>query len=245
MPLRVTVEAGVPQAPRNGFSTADLHRLACFLLEDEGEEAHLDQDKPFSVQPPLVFDNGRRVEIVLNSLSDDLSVVDRLESRLHGRDGRSANIGVRHPLIDPVIAVSGMTWIELASVEPRISVSVRTLSPILFRRNGRSLPLPDPRTVHSRLVHRWNLHVPDDRLLIPDAAGRDIGDLTSLRSFRIESAAIPRYSNYTGFTGTMTFSLHTDDRLLQRAFSALWWFSGFAGLGSMTAHGLGAIVIEG
>lgn len=244
MPLRAIIEAGIPRAPRHRFSCDDLNRLACFLLEDEGNEAHRIQDKPFSVQPPLVFDDGRRVEIVVNYLADDISVIDRLESRLHGRNGRSANIGVRTPLIDPVIAVSGKTWIELAAAEPRSSISVRTLSPVLFRRNGRSLPLPDPRTVHSRLVQRWNHHVPNDRLLIPEEASRDLGDLCSLRSFKIESAPIPDYKNYTGFTGSMNYVLHTDDRLLQRAFSALWMFAEFVGLGSMTAHGLGAVVID-
>lgn len=235
------VDAAIGRVPSREVGPADIHRLACFLLEDPGAESHAEQDKSFTAQPPVIDRESGRAQLVFASLDDDLAVVDRVERRLLPRDGKGPNLGRGVPLSDARVRVSGTSWIELVASPGVTRVSVETVSPVTFSRSGVSYPLPDPRLMMSQMIRRWNAHVSSSSLVIPEEAAREIASRSSLQWFEINSSKIELYKGRFGFEGAFTMMLHSEDPLLRKAFAALFEFSTYAGIGALTTHGLGAI----
>lgn len=245
MPLTINISAHLPQGIPSGIGYKDLHRLACFLIEDSGIEAHEQQAKPFTIWPLIVTDADEgTVEITIHSLVDSPLVVERISARLNGHEGRKPNLGKDAPLHNAMLDVSELMWEELAAMPPASSADVELLSPMTYSRSGISYPLPDPILVHRQLATRWNLYAPEDFMHIADELSREINSAVSLTQVEISSVRLREFNNK--IAGLGTFSFHVDnksDALIREWFASLWSFAQFCGLGAMTTQGLGAVSI--
>jgi len=244
MPLRIVIQATLPSSPRGHVPYRDLHRLACFLMEDPGDEAHQNQEKTFSIQPPVFMDHGRTVELHLNSLVDDLNIVDRLQERLLGIKGQTANLGQAYPLQDSAIDCSGESWDDFRLLTPARTVSIETVSPITFSRNGDSFNLPDAKVVHSQLLRKWKAVAPAHSHSISQEDEDDLMQNIVLDSFDINSRHIEETWKRRCFEGTFSYTVRSQSKATQLLFAQLWAFATYSGVGAMTTHGLGAIEIE-
>jgi CRISPR-associated endoribonuclease Cas6 len=241
--MTITISAHLPQGIPNGIGYKDLHRLACFLIEDSGVEAHEQQAKPFAIWPLIVDDADEGiVEITIQSLVDDPLVVERVSARLNGHEGRKANLGKDAPLHDAMLNISEVLWDELAAMPPASSVEVELLSPMTYSRSGASYPLPDPILVHRQLTTRWNQYAPDDFMQIPDDLSREINGAISLTKVSISSVRLQEFNNKIAGVGTFAFQVDKkSDALIREWFASLWSYAQFCGLGAMTTQGLGAV----
>lgn len=241
--MTITISAHLPQGIPNGIGYKDLHRLACFLIEDSGVEAHEQQAKPFAIWPLIVDDADEGiVEITIQSLVDDPLIVERVSARLNGHEGRKANLGKDTPLHDAMLNISEVLWDELAAMPPASSVEVELLSPMTYSRSGISYPLPDPILVHRQLTTRWNQYAPDDFMQIPDDLSREINGAISLTQVSISSVRLQEFNNKIAGVGTFSFQVDKkSDVLIREWFASLWSYAQFCGLGAMTTQGLGAV----
>ena len=241
--MTITISAHLPQGIPNGIGYKDLHRLACFLIEDSGVEAHEQQAKPFAIWPLIVDDADEGiVEITIQSLVDDPLIVERVSARLNGHEGRKANLGKDTPLHDAMLNISEVLWDELATMPPASSVEVELLSPMTYSRSGISYPLPDPILVHRQLTTRWNQYAPDDFMQIPDDLSREINGAISLTQVSISSVRLQEFNNKIAGVGTFSFQVDKkSDVLIREWFASLWSYAQFCGLGAMTTQGLGAV----
>lgn len=241
--MTITISAHLPQGIPNGIGYKDLHRLACFLIEDSGVEAHEQQAKPFAIWPLIVDDADEGiVEITIQSLVDDPLIVERVSARLNGHEGRKANLGKDTPLHDAMLNISEVLWDELAAMPPASSVEVELLSPMTYSRSGISYPLPDPILVHRQLATRWNQYAPDDFMQIPDDLSREINGAISLTQVSISSVRLREFNNKIAGVGTFSFQVdRKSDVLIREWFASLWSYARFCGLGAMTTQGLGAV----
>ena len=244
MPMRIVIEASLPTSPRGHVPYRDLHRLACFLMEDPGIEAHQNQEKTFSIQPPVFMDQGRTVELHLNSLIDDYNIIGQVQDRCRGVNGQTPNLGPAFPLQISAIISSGESWDDLEALVPSRTVTIETLSPISFSRNGDSFNLPDPKVVHSQLIRKWKAVAPEYSHLINLEAEDDLMQNIVLDSFDINSRHIEETWKRRCFEGTFSYNVRSNSEATQMLLTQLWAFATYSGVGAMTTHGLGAIEIE-
>ena len=249
MPFRLTLEARLPPRARLPESYGPAHRLACVLMEDGSADDHDSQEKNFAVLPPLMSNDGSFVEMAVHILSDDLRLVDRFRQRVIDLPFGELNLGPKIPLVDPVVEVSGLNWKQLTEVQPLTVIRIETLSPVLFRRNGLDIPLPDPYLTITQLVRRWNNHVDVEELVIPDEWATRLARSVSVMSLNIHSKvqSVKGHKSHpvtkTGFVGEVSFTTslrHPDEH---RLFAMLFEFAEYCGIGALTTFGFGAIQI--
>lgn len=243
MPFRLTVTAGIPRSTKVTDSLGPAHRLACILMEDPESTGHDDLDKQFSVTPPWISQETSSVELSLNILSDDLLLVDRARRRLATTNPNDLNLGRGVPLLDPVMEVSGVNWQQLADAEPRSVIRIETLSPVMFRRDGKTIPLPDTYLTITQLARRWNAHVGRSDLEIPPEWVKKLVHSATIKSHDIRTRAEYAKSWKTGYVGEVSFATTSDDAGLQGLFSTLFEFAEFSGIGALTTFGFGAVQI--
>lgn len=233
----------------------DLHRLACYLLEHPGRDAHGDQPKQFSIWPlqidrssELDFDDEDdalvgslpgRVTIRLCQLDEDPTRRQQLQHRLDDRP----NLGLDHPLETIGLEIDEYPMADLAGQPPIRGIEIDFISPTHFSRNGRRHCLPDPVLVWNRIAARWNLTVGDDSpLSIDEDDRRAIASSISLNDCDIE--IVGRRQRPDGFIGTAAFDLdRSSDRHHQQIFAAAWALAELSGVGALTTQGHGAIRI--
>lgn len=228
----------------------DLHRLACYLLEHPGRDAHADQPKQFSIWPleinggdldddEFVGSRPEQVTVRLCQLDDDPQRDAQLRKRLMERP----NLGREHPLEMIDLDVEHHAMIDLVSVKPEQQLSVEFLSPTHFSRNGRRYCLPDPVLVWNRITDRWNATVGEASPFVIDERDRSsIAAQVSLTACDIETVGKPYRPD--GFVGIATFALDRfADQEIGRIFAAVWRLAELSGVGALTTQGYGAIRI--
>ena len=230
MPTRYCVSFTLPEVRRN-ISFMDVHRLACYLLEEPGPEAHSEQVKGFSVWP-LQYDE-HEWHLQLHELDDAVSL-SQIESRLKG----TPHLGRDLPLINSRVSYEHTSFDLFFNTPPKREQAVEFVSPTTFSRNGRSYSLPDPVLVHQQLIRRWNLFSPKP-LEISESASRELVSAVTLQRCEVSAERIPDFGSRVGFTGNVVFRLGGSAG--SDVFSALWQFACFSGVGALTTQGLGAI----
>jgi CRISPR-associated endoribonuclease Cas6 len=229
-----------PVAPR------DLHRLACYLLEHPGRDAHSDQNKAFSVWPLEIHHDGElvgaqptRVGVRLCQLDDDPLRGEQLQRNL----AKQPNLGREHPLVPLSIEVTEVAAHELVPAVGASAVQVQFLSPTHFSRNGRRYCLPDPVLVWGRVADRWNVHIEDVAALrIDDALKRAVAGTITLTHCDIRTVGAPHRPD--GFVGRVDFSLGArPEPQVSQAFTAVWRFTELCGVGALTTQGFGAVEV--
>ncbi len=122
-------------------------------------------------------------------------------------------------------------------------ITLRFASPTAFRDGERLNPLPVPEAVFGHLVEKWNRFGP---VLLP-AALREMAaarvavmrfDLSS-RTVRVRSGGIR-----VGSIGTVTYGVLGGDRYLTAVMHLLGVFARYAGVGVLTAMGMGQVRVE-
>lgn len=243
MPALINLAVTVPSGSDRRVSGTDVHRLACYLMEEPGVGAHERQIKDFAVWPPVLVGNDSSgvdlLELRLTWLAHER--FDR--ARLLRRLGEHPNLGLDVPIAVESHSIMESTFAGLVTLPGSPTQKVLFLTPTTFSRNGRDYPFPDPVLLHQRLIARWNAHagaVP--QFAIDDAVARSICSKVVVTAHSIQTAVVEAPVARTGFVGTVEFALggrSTADE--QRVFAALWRFAEFSGVGSGTTYGLGAI----
>ncbi|MFF7976832.1 CRISPR system precrRNA processing endoribonuclease RAMP protein Cas6 [Streptomyces sp. NPDC007905] len=232
MPVRWTVRLHSPKAARHA-TPAQLHGLACALFEGAGAD-HTSQHKPFSTSPLLAADPRRGIaELCIGWLDD------RTHPPLDVLVGHRIRLGSQFFTVvhaDPEPA----PYEALLSAPAARRAELTFLSPTLFTRSGRWIPLPDPELVYQSLLRRWNQYAPAP---IAETVVKELLDAVVLTAHDILSqpVALPR-GNRVGFTGQAALALlGGTSPEAAAAFSALTRFAAVAGVGAQTTHGLGYV----
>lgn len=246
MPTTFTIQASLEVPIGAGIGFKDVHRLVCFLMEDEGVEAHEQQTKPFTAWPLLLdSDDDRQIEIKIHSLVDDPLVEDQIRTRLHGFNGKKPNLGKSRPLSNADVSVEYTAWESMSLLPPKSSVDVELLSPMFYSRSGNAYPLPDPVLVHRQLALRWNEFVPENQFAIDDDMSRELNSLVRINDFDISSVTLHEVNRKVAAVGQFSFRLTKNaETIHQEWFASLWTFAEFCGLGALTAQGLGAVSVH-
>lgn len=243
MPALINLAVTVPRGSDRRVSGTDVHRLACYLMEQPGVGAHERQVKDFAVWPPVFVGSDASgadlLELRLAWLAHER--FDR--ARLLRRLGERPNLGLDVPIAVESHSITESTFAGFVTQPGSPSQKVMFLTPTTFSRNGRDYPFPDPVLLHQRLIARWNDHagaVP--QFAIADQVARSICSKVVVTAHSIQTAVVEAPVPRTGFVGSVEFALRgrsSGDEL--RVFAALWRFAEFSGVGSGTTYGLGAI----
>ena len=248
MPTALNIVFEPLRAFRSAIAPTDVHRLACYLIEDRTIQAHEMQLKPFSVSPVMLADDiddvvGTRPDalmIRLSSLDDHVDALSRVEH--FGR--QRPNLGLEHPLRLVDIGIEHQSMAELASGPASGAVHVEFCSPTHFSRNGRRYSLPDPVLACARLVERWNaVSDPEAPWFIDSELTEQIVSTVVLSGCRVETVGNGRRPD--GFIGAATYQLlrHADSTT-QHAFASLWRFARYSGVGALTTQGFGCVEVR-
>jgi CRISPR-associated endoribonuclease Cas6 len=227
--------------PDNGtrpsrITPAQLHGLACALLEGHGADHH-GQSKPFSITPLMQAPHAPgRALLTLGWLDDH--TVPPLEQRI----GEQVRLGGQFFTIDDVHA-EGASYTMLLALAPAGRVTMDFLSVTHFTRSGRWIPLPDPELVYTSLARRWNAYADNP---LPDPLITELREKVLLAAHDVKSAPVGIGQGHRiGFLGQATFTLpRTAHPEVTSAFTALSHFAELAGTGAQTTHGLGWTTVD-
>ncbi|MFW6638522.1 CRISPR system precrRNA processing endoribonuclease RAMP protein Cas6 [Nocardiopsis algeriensis] len=236
MPTRWTL---IPTSPLpTDVSPLHLHALACRLFETPDSD-HTAQVKPFTAALAPA-----------SSGPEPASAPHLAVTWLH--DATEPDL-VPH-LATPVALGSHTTrlilaerraepYTRLAAAPPATKVHVEFSTPAYVNQGGRQLPLPVPELLLAGLARRWDAFSPHP--LPPGAVAETVESAHLARhDIRTRPVGSGRHQR-TGFVGSAVLALPSRaSRPAQRAFTALWGFAAYAGVGAQTTHGLGYVRVH-
>lgn len=208
-----------------------LHGAACALLE-QGAGLHTAQDKPFTA---AVGQAQHASVLRLTWLSDGgAPAMAQVPSVRLGRT--TARVSDLH--------VTSVTYEELHASPATRAVALSFRSPLMFRRDGRVVPLPDPVLIVQSLSRRWNRFAPPHVALPPEVLA-ELRQQIHLRRFegRTETALHVHGTAATGFVGEAVLGLPANtSESAACALSTLSTAAPFLGCGASTTRGFGLVV---
>lgn len=127
------------------------------------------------------------------------------------------------------------------SMPPRTPefVTLQYVSPATFRLDASDYPFPEPRRVWGTLALKWNqLDMPEP---VNVAQCKEVAEQVVPWKWEGKTERLKFNKNIavTGFVGKFTYSLHNLNEEQRRIFYRLANFAEFAGVGRMTAQGMG------
>ena len=127
------------------------------------------------------------------------------------------------------------------SMQPRTPefVTLEYVSPATFRLDKSDYPFPEPRRVWGTLAMKWNqLDMPEP---VDVAQCKEVAEQVVPWKWagRTERLRFNKNIAVTGFVGKFTYSLHNLDEEQRKIFYRLACFAEYAGVGRMTAQGMG------
>ncbi len=138
---------------------------------------------------------------------------------------------------------SAASFVDYASKNPvlRNSVSLRFVTPVVFKQNGKYVIYPHERMLVNSLVGKWDSVFPDFPLNDSDAVNMLVNginitdyDLKTYR-FRLKGASVP------GCRGTVKFYVKLSEPMFE-LWNLLLHFSEFCGIGAKTTLGMGGVI---
>lgn len=228
-----------PSGPlRREPSPAQVHGLACQLL-DADDDAHREQDKPWSAWPVDGAPGSGSAVWRLHWLRDATAPP---AGRL--RPGIQVRLGAQQFTVRGG-RLSTTPYAELARREAA-GVRMWFHSPTCFSRNGRFYPLPDPVLLFRGLAARWSRLSNEPAPEVPTAQLDELLGSVAVVAHELSTVRIDIGSGQRpGFTGWADFApTGQTGPSAGRLLAALACFAEYAGVGSATTHGLGAVSVE-
>lgn len=181
---------------------------------------------------------------------------ENLAGRLHAATAAGAAVRLgdgRYQVSGPARMTGQAAWHELRHWPGTRAWQVRFLSPACARRRDRTYPLLAPDALARGLAERWqHLHpatAPEltwrgtGPVWVSDLDGHSEAQILA-RNIRREGASVRREEVISGFTGRVRYVCDHGTDAEAACFAALLAFAAFAGAGSHTAYGFGAITAE-
>lgn len=251
--LRATEAIVFPRAAAPVLHGA-IHRLLERVDPEYGWHIHNQQLKPMALSP-LTHALGRVVSGTAVSPGGRLGV---LESTLLSvlvtallacqQSGRELSLDGRGALIEGVrVAAGPITYRSLAAgAAPRAEITVRFVTPTIFRHKGETKPSPrgpEPRLLFGGYLRRWQAFAPPD--LVTAVTDATISAQVSLR----HGHCLPRRVDLgkfqqQAFTGWATYDIAGDARF-RAEIATLAAYSAFCGTGARAAFGMGQTTVGG
>lgn len=188
--------------------------------------------------------SGQLAEICLTAFSDEL-----IQAFVNIPKGHIFEIGQVHFKLENVFTEPQnhgeavlMTKDEfLESIPPIITefVTLQYVSPATFRLDTSDYPFPEPRLVWGSLAMKWNqLDMPEP---VDVAQCKAVAEQVVPWKWegKTERLRFNKNISVTGFVGKFTYSLHNLEEEQRKIFYRLAYFAEFAGVGRMTAQGMG------
>jgi len=160
------------------------------------------------------------------SIDDQLFAVDRIE-------------------VETTSDVQLIQSYTLNSFSPKPKISLKFITPVVFRSHGSNMPFPTPDLVFGSLLDRWNsvcdikLH-PDMRTFARECM--------RISSYRMASQRVnggdSLFGIFEGGVGDCGYVVWRKDEYWQRISHVLAKFSHFSGIGSRTTIGLGQVRVK-
>jgi hypothetical protein len=205
-----------------------------------------------AIQPTKPGDRTADLALQVRLLDDSLA--GKLQAATSPDTRQPVRLGADYyQLTQPARLLDEGSWDALRRWPFARAWQIRFLTPACFRRGSRTSPWPAPETIARGLTGRWKLLHPDTApkppppgagpVWVSDIDGRS--EATTLTrnvrrgaSWRLEDETI------SGFTGRIRYVCDqgTDDEAA--TFNSLIAFAHFAGVGSHTTYGFGAIASE-
>ncbi|WP_411574817.1 CRISPR system precrRNA processing endoribonuclease RAMP protein Cas6 [Streptomyces fradiae] len=218
------------------IAPAQLHGLACTLLEGGGADHH-GQTKPFSITPLVQAPHLPGHALLTLGWLDDTTMPP-----LRNLPGERIRLGGQFFTIEDIHA-EGAPYATLLALPPTQRVTMDFRSVTHFTRKGRWIPLPDPELLYTGLARRWNAYADTP---LPSPVVTELRETVLLAAHDVKSAPVDIGQGHRiGFLGTATFTLPRNAGPdVARAFTALSQFAELAGTGAQTTHGLGWTAIS-
>jgi CRISPR-associated endoribonuclease Cas6 len=238
--LRGPVGALVPLTAPLAVVSAWLDDEPCAGSRSEGSlgrsrSPHSAPARSWALTPPVASDGGL-VALRVHLLDDSLS--DRLTGTVV--PGQAVRLGqARYRIAGPPRQVEHLSWGALPRSTGEGAWQVRFVSPATFRSGRRTSPWPDPVTVARGLAARWAaLPTAPDPVPAPTPGSVWVSDVEG----RSETVQL-RGTVVSGFVGRVRY-VCDGSAADAAAFGALMAFGRYAGVGSHTTAGFGAIEPE-
>ncbi|ORU00261.1 CRISPR repeat RNA endoribonuclease Cas6 [Anaerovibrio sp. JC8] len=239
-----------------------LHGAVFKLLKSQSEglatELHNAlQVKPFTVAPLHInqgeqtedishysVQQGECAEISITAFSEDV-----LHIFLNVPEGYVFQIGKANFELQSVFKATSehpeavlLTKKEfMDSMPPKVPelVTLRYVSPTTFRLDTSDYPFPEPRMVWGSLAMKWNQFDMPEPLDVAECKAMAEKVVPWKWKGNTERLRYNKNIAVTGFVGEFTYSLYNLDDEQKKIFYRLAYFAQFAGVGRMTAQGMG------
>ena len=196
---------------------------------------HRSPVKPYSLLPPI--SRGQATILTVRLLDDTLA--EKLSAS--ATPGTPVRLGRHHFTVPGPARVRHLTpWTELAASAPKRAWQIVYTTPATFRRRTRTSPWPAPDSILTSLASRWAKLRPDcapelSRTTVATVWVSDVDGHSE--PFPLKDTVV------SGFLGRIRYVCDGNEADARTA-SALFSFARYAGIGSHTAYGLGAVQVE-
>jgi hypothetical protein len=220
----------------------------CDVGADRVSARHEAGHRPWAISPPQQMP-GRGGQVV--TLLEVRLLDDRLDDRLLRacKPGSRVRLGrAQLQMVAVPQCLEHASWEALAKGYGQRAWQIRTVSPATFRSRNRTSPWADPVTVARGLQSRWQALHAETAPVVVDGGARSVwvsdldghSEVVHLRG-RVVSGYVGRL-RYVADGRAVGHDYGADGDA--RAFDALMAFAAFAGIGSHTTYGFGAVVPE-
>jgi CRISPR-associated endoribonuclease Cas6 len=230
MPSRitVTVEGGSPDRVRPHH----VYGLVVGWVEPfVSGGAHTASVKPYTVTP-LFRDFGGELRFAIGILDD--SLVDMVEKEA----ARTDRIRLGSQIFDVGgVEMVSEPWGDLVgNASPGGQYGFDFLTPVVFRSQNDSNPLPAPGLVFGHLRSRWQRYAPPELGVALDLRGCDL--LVTHMNARTVNVR-HRHADFVGLVGDVRYRARRASASERKMLHALGRLARYAGVGSFTTNGFG------
>lgn len=216
-------------ADPSGVRPEHLH-AAVSAWFDEGDDEHAARVKPYAISPAgLGPDGGTGFELATLTEAARQQMTQIAADRPHLRLGARRLIGFDAPVL-----IMAEEWADLRQPSGRRVWELEFATPVSFRRQNRSTPLPVPTSVLHGLAESWDAFSPKSRH--PFDRSQHAAVWVSGLDGHSETLTLSGV-RMSGFLGRVCFRCDEPD--VADAVDGLFRLAPYAGVGSAKAKGLG------
>ncbi len=198
--------------------------------------------KPYTVAPYYDSATSSLAGVRLTALSAETTALFVPAWEMARLSGRQLHLGSENFTVQRVESIPGPSFKALSTLQPKVEVALRFLSPTSFRQGPGDLPLPLPRNVFQRPFEVWQSFAPRE-LQIPGDWLEWCEQNVFVTAHQIETATVHISWNepFTGFVGAVSFRAKDDAVLYRSVWQGLAALAPYCGVGRKTTMGMGAV----